>query len=182
MTTNTNTTLPQIETLTRKFADAREELGDLVRAMQDKIDQIERANLPRLKELVARAASREADLRAAVESAPDLFERPRTVIFHGVKVGYQKGKGLLVIPDPDRTVEKIKTHLDCPENYIRTEETPDKVALAQLPVADLRRLGCEITDTGDQIVIRAVNGEVEKVVNALLKKATAATLAAASNN
>ena len=174
-------TLTDLEQLTRKYADAREELGDLIRAMNDKIEQVKRANLPRIKELVARAAEREGHLRAAIEGAPDLFTRPRTVIFHGIKVGWQKGKGILEIPDPDRTVELIKKHFPgLADVYIRVKETPDKEGLMNLSAADLKKLGCTVTQTGDQVVIRAVNGEVDKIVNALLKEA--ADLEAAAKN
>lgn len=174
--------LTDIESLTHKYADAREELGDLLRGMNEKLEQIKRATLPRLKELVGKTAEREANLRAAVEGTPDLFERPRTVIFHGVKVGYQKGKGILEIADAERTLEKIKTLLDNPANFIRIKETVNKEALAQLPAADLKKLGCTITETGDQVVIRAVDGEVDKIVNALLKEAAEMEFAAASRN
>lgn len=167
-------TLTEIETLTRKYADAHEELSGLIGAMQEKIEQIQRANLPRVKELVARLAEREANLRAAIEGAPHLFSRPRTQIFHGVKVGFQKGRGLLEIPDPERTLQRIKAHLDHPERFIRVRETPDKEALATLAVDELKKLGCTITDTGDQIVIRPVNGQVEKIVAALLREASEA--------
>lgn len=182
MTTESPIALTDIEALTRKYADAREELSDLLRAMNEKLEQVKRATLPRCRELVNRTAEREAKLRAAVEDAPDLFQRPRTVIFHGVKVGFQKGKGVLDIPDADRTLEKIKTLLENPANFIRITETPDKQALAQLPVADLRKLGCTLTETGDQVVIKPVDGEVDKIVNALLREAAAAELEAASKN
>jgi hypothetical protein len=182
MNTEHPVALTDIEQLTRKYADAREELSDLLRAMNEKLEQVKRATLPRILELVNRTAEREANLRAALKGAPDLFTRPRTCIFHGVKVGYQKGKGVLDIPDVDRTVEKIKTLLENPANFLRIVETPDKQALAQLPLADLRKLGCTLTETGDQVVIKPVDGEVDKIVNALLREAAAAELETASKN
>jgi hypothetical protein len=37
-------------------------------------------------------------------------------------------------------------------------------------VSDLKRLGCEVAEAGDQIVIKPVDGEIDKLVNAYLKE------------
>lgn len=174
--------LNKIQQLTKHFADARADLRALVSKIQQQVEAIERENLPRLKDLVGRAAEREAVLRQALESAPELFERPRTVVFHGVQVGYQQGRGRLTIPDPDRTIEKIKNQLDHPEQYLRIVETPDKTALGQLTADMLRRLGCELVETGDMVVIRPVRDDLDKAVSAILKKAVNAAQAKASKN
>jgi hypothetical protein len=172
--------LTDIETLTKKYADARERLGGVITELNDLIERAKRERLARIKELVAVAAERQANLHAAIEGSPELFDRPRTVVFHGIKVGYQKGKGVLEISDAQRTLAKIKELYDCPENYLHIIEKPNKDALAQLPAADLRKLGCTLTETGDQVVIRPVDSEVDKIVNALLKDA--AEIEAAAKN
>lgn len=52
------------------------------------------------------------------------------------------------------------------------KKKPAKDALKQLGVKDLARLGVTLIDAGDEIVIKPVDGEIDKLVNALLKDAT----------
>jgi arsenate reductase-like glutaredoxin family protein len=178
----TKTQLTEIEQLTRKYADAREELGDLIRAMEEKIDQIKRANLPRIRELVNRTAERQANLRAAIEDAPELFEKPRTQVYHGVKIGFRKGSGGIDWADDDQVVKLIEKHFpkEQAELLIKTVKKPIAKALEDLDVAELKKIGCTVESTGDVVVIKPVAGGVEKIVNALLKEA--ADLEAAAQN
>ena len=50
-------------------------------------------------------------------------------------------------------------------------ESPDKKMLAELPVNELKKLGCTVADTGDVVVIKPTDSEIEKAVAALLKDA-----------
>ena len=94
-------------------------------------------------------------------------------MFAGIKVGYAKGKGALSFDDADSVVARIKKHL--PEQadvLIRTKEAPVKEALAQLSAAELKKIGVTLSEAGDQTVVRPVDSEVDKMVDALLKAAT----------
>jgi hypothetical protein len=96
-------------------------------------------------------------------------------VLSGVKLGYQKAKGTLDYDDAEAVCARIRKHL--PEQadvLIATRETPVKTALAQLPAADLKRIGVTLSDAGDQIVVKPVDSEVDKMVDALLKDATEA--------
>lgn len=165
---STPTTLAEIEKRTRAYADARDVLSGYVTTLNDKIETAKRNALADIKRAVNRTAEREAELRFTIETAPELFERPRTVIFHGVKVGFQKGKGTLEVPDEDRTRALVrKLFPDC----LRVKESLNKEALADLAVADLKRVGVNVTETGDVVVIKPTDTAVDKIVNALLKDA-----------
>ena len=48
------------------------------------------------------------DLRAALAASPELFVKPRTQIFHGIKVGFVKGKGKPVAPSPKEVKTETK--------------------------------------------------------------------------
>ena len=167
-------TLQDIEQSCRKFADTRAALAQEVSKLNEQIETLKRAHLPQIKRLVARAAERHGELRSGIEAAPSLFEKPRTYIFHGIKVGFQKGKGSFVIEDEAFTLKRIHSLFDdtFPGVYIRTTEKPNKEALATLPACDLRKLGCSIADTTDEVVIKPTDSAVDKIVNALLKDAT----------
>ncbi|MBX3654145.1 MAG: hypothetical protein KIS62_12335 [Ramlibacter sp.] len=115
-----------------------------------------------------------AALHTLVADNPGLFVKPKTQVFAGIKVGFAKGKGAITYDKPEVLIARIKRLL--PEQadiLIDTKEKPNKAALALLSAADLKKLGCTVADTGDQAVVRPVDGAVDKLVAALLKSASA---------
>ncbi len=56
---------------------------------------------------------------------------------------------------------------------IATSERPAKEALANLTAAELKKLGISVTDGGDAVFIKPADSAVDKMVDALLKDATA---------
>lgn len=165
-------TLQSIEILTRRYADARATLAERVAGLHEEMTAAKRRRLPGIKSAVATAKQMRDEIEGAIATMPREFERPRTRIFHGIKVGFRKAKGVLSWADPARVVELIKKHFpDQAEVLIKTTETPVKDALALLPAGDLKKLGCSITDPDDQVVVAPVDGEVDKLVDALLKGA-----------
>lgn len=166
--------LPEIERAAKKYAEARESLASIVATMNEGIETIKRNNIKRLKKAVAEAAEQHDALQALIEAAPGCFVRPRSVIFHGIKLGFQKGKGKIEWADPDQVVRLIKKHY--PEQadvLIATSEKPVKEALANLTAAELKKLGISVTDGGDAVFIKPADSAVDKMVDALLKDATA---------
>lgn len=168
-----NTSLAEIEKTTEAFAEERHNLKLVVEKLQKEIQEVKDRHMSAIRNRVKRVAERHSELKALVESAPDNFVKPRTVVFHGVKVGFQKGKGGIEIVDADRTVELIKkVFISNSPDYLIVSESPDKKALEKLPVHDLKKVGCNVVAAEDQVVIKPVDGEVEKAVAALIKDAT----------
>jgi hypothetical protein len=166
-------TLADIEGKAEKYAKARDEMRAIAAAMQEGIDAIKRSELPKLRKAVAKAAEHHDVLKAMIEASPELFQKPKTVILHGIRVGYSKGKGSIAWDDADAVVAAIQKHLpDMAEQLIRWTGRPLKEAINQLDVATLKKIGCRVTDTGEQIVIKAVDSEFDRLVDALLKDAT----------
>lgn len=166
-------TLNDIELRAKRYADARASLAAIVSDLTAGIEALKRQALPEIKRAVARASEHYDALHGLVESTPELFARPRTVTLHGVRVGYAKGKGGIAWDDPDAVVAAIQKHLpEQAEALIRWTGKPLKEAINQLDVATLKKIGCRVVGTGDQIVIKPVDGEVDKLVDALLKDAT----------
>lgn len=164
--------LQHIEALTRRFAETRGALADVVAELQAEIEAAKQRRLRRIRELVARAAEARAALHAAIEASPELFVKPKTHVFHGVKIGYQKGKGALSWESEEQVIKLIHEHFpDQVSALIRVAERPNKEMLAVLPAADLKRLAVTVIDAGDQVVIRPMDGEVDKLVDALLNDA-----------
>ncbi|MHB8123769.1 MAG: host-nuclease inhibitor Gam family protein [Desulfuromonadaceae bacterium] len=164
-------TLAEIERLTKDYADWRVQLSEAVLVAEHEIAAIKRQHVVTIKRKVEAVAERQAALKAAIEEAPELFKKPRTMILHGVKIGFQKEKGKISWDDKDQVVRLIKKHF--PEQadvLIKTVEKPIKDALQQLSAADLKRIGVTIGETGDVVIIKSTDSEIDKLVNALLKE------------
>lgn len=167
------TQITDLENPAKAFADARAKVADIVTQLNDGIDALKRDHMPALKRAITRAAEKHDQLKQIIEANPALFVKPRTVIYHGVKIGYAKGKGGISFDDADQVVRLIKKHF--PEQadvLVNTVERPVKDALGQLTVAELKKVGCTVVDAGDAVVIKPTDSEVDKLVDALLKGAT----------
>lgn len=162
-----------IDTISKRaevYATTRTLLAEKVSALNDGIAALRKDHIPAIKRAVARAAEAEAALRALVDANPECFTKPRTQVFSGVKVGFQKGKGAISFDDADAVVARIKKHLpDQADVLIKQKETPVKDALANLSAAELKRIGVTVSEAGDQVVVKPVDSEVDKLVDALLK-------------
>lgn len=168
------TTLTDIERSAKRFAAARDHLASIVAEMNEGIETIKRDNIKRLKKAVADTAEQHEALKAMIATAPGCFIKPRSVIFHGIKLGFAKGKGKIEWADADKVVLLIKKHF--PEQadvLIATSEKPVKEALNNLSAADLKKLGISVTEGGDAVFIKPADSAVDKMVDALLKDATA---------
>lgn len=167
-------TLAEIEKRAAAYSVAREHLSLIVSAMNEGIETIKRDHMKRLKKAVAEAAEKHDALKAMIEASPACFVKPRSLVIHGIKLGYQKGKGKIEWDDAEQVVRLIKKHF--PEQadvLIATSERPAKDALAQLTAAELKKLGISVTDGGDAVFIKPADSAVDKMVDALLKDATA---------
>lgn len=158
--------------MTREYASAHARLGKLVGELQELVNAVTRKAMPAIMDAVEKASVKEGLLKELVEQGgrEGLFIRPRTIVFHGVKVGMEKGKGKIDFDDEETVIRLIRKHLpEQAELLINMKETVSKTALKGVEVADLRRIGCTVEETGDQVVIRPMDNEVRKAVKALLK-------------
>lgn len=162
-------TLTDIEALTRQYAEARSALAERVQELEDEVTWIRQQRLPAIRRALAAAQERRDRLVAAIAAAPNLFERPRSVIFHGIRVGYQKGRGQITWEDDAKVCALIRKHFpDQSDSLIKIVERPLKTALAQLSTADLRRIGVQVIESGDEIIIRPVDGDLDRLIERML--------------
>lgn len=162
--------LESIELLTKEHAADRALVAERVQALNDEIEVIKRRRIAGLKSAVAKARDSRLRLSSAIEHhGKSLFDKPRTRVFHGIKVGLQKAKGKLSWTAADRVVELIRKHFpEQAETLIKTEEKPVKAALLNLPAGDLKRLGCTIADAGDKVIVEPISTEIDELVQVLL--------------
>lgn len=161
--------LKEIEGMAKAYAGARDSLGDRVRALEEEVAAARRKHLPGIKRAAEGAANNKAKLEALVEDSPSLFKRPRTLVIHGIRVGFKKGRGEVQFDDKTRVVALIRRHL--PEKFedlVKVVETPLKAALMRLSTAELGRIGARLEETGDQVVVNPADSEIDKLVDALL--------------
>lgn len=153
---------------------AREVLSERATALQEEIEAAQKRKLPGLRSAVAAVAEADAALIAALQSAPHLFVKPRSVVLHGLQVGYTKGKGTIEIGDPAQVVKLIRKHFpDSFDTLVKTKETPVKAAIKNLKVEDIKKLGITVQASGDVVFITDATDGVDKLVKALLKGAEA---------
>jgi hypothetical protein len=172
------THMNQIELAAKKYADARARMTCIVAELETDMDVIKKAALPKLRRAVAAAAEHHDALKALVEAAPELFEKPKTATFHGIRLGYMKGKGKIEWDDADQVVRLIEKHYPLQADVlITTTKKPAKDALNNLTAAELKKLGISIEDGGEAVFIKPVDSAVDKMVDALLKAATEETTA-----
>lgn len=163
-------TITDIELKARKASEARNELRDMVGQIEEETRALRRIYQKKLLKLIEAAADAEAKLLDAVAESPKLFERPRSVTFHGIKCGWAKGRGELVFEDADKVCALIQKHFpEQMDTLVKITMAPVKAALTNLPVADLRKIGVQVIETGDTAFIKPMDGEVAKLVDKLLE-------------
>lgn len=161
--------LEDIEQLAETYASQHQALETCISMLEEEVTAVKKRHLDDIRRGAHQAHAAAEALKEAIEAAPELFEKPRTRVFHGIKVGYQKGKGRLVWDNEAHVVKRIKDlYVDEIGVLITTSERPNRAALAELPAAELKRLGVRLEDTDDQVVIRSSDSEVDKLVKALL--------------
>ncbi|MCA1971819.1 MAG: hypothetical protein LDL44_03195 [Caenispirillum sp.] len=169
-------TLAAIEAQTKSFAEVRRDLSAEIAALEAEIAELKRRRLPAIRILVGQARAAEADLRSTIEQGRDLFQRPKTIVMHGIKVGLGKGRGRLEYADAAHVVKLIRKHFpDKIDELVKVEESPVKGALNQMSAAELRKIGVTVVEAGEEVVVKATDGDVEKIVDALLKDAATET-------
>lgn len=166
------TTLKDIERMALTHRTDRDQLGDAIDKMERELAAVRQKHLTTIRPMLAKAAVSARKLRDAVEGAPDLFKKPKSRTMHGFKLGYVKQRGKVSFSDAERVVRLIRKHVAGRfDDLVKVTETPDKNALANLTVTDLKKIGCTVTEDDDVAFVRPADSDTEKLVKALLEDA-----------
>lgn len=162
----------QIDALAANYAKQRHALGDVLAEYNEAALALHSKFRRRLVEASGRATGALDTLRATIEANRELFEKPKTWTLHGIKLGLQKGKGSLDWDDTEQLVARIQKHFSAEEAelLLRVKKEPVVDALKELDAKTLAKLGVRCEETGEVVVVRAVDGEVEKLLKTLLKE------------
>jgi len=165
------TPLADIENLCARFEDEAAALEILIAELEADLETVKQKHIAGLKRQAGVVARREAELTATVEANPGLFEKPRTIILHGIKCGFTSSIGKLVFDDAETVLKLIRRfRKEDAETFIRSTPEPNKDALKTLEAAELARLGCRIEGAGDVVIVRRVAGDVEKLLKKMMEK------------
>lgn len=162
--------LSTIQTLTENLASSLKNIESLAIERENKLAAIEREYDVLLRPHCLAFTGRRAALKAAIATAPELFKRPRTYTFDGIKVGYQKQKGKIVIQDEVDTVDKIIKYFGEKKavQYLHVVTSVDKTACNDMPADTMKKLGIQLTADTDAIIIKPEQSALEKQIAVLV--------------
>lgn len=164
-------TLGDIEVLTKDYSESYSKLSDKVRDLNDEIDAAKRKHMRYIKSYAEDALEKKSKLSNAIDESKDLFDKPKSIVIHGMKIGLQKGKGKITVPDEEKTILLIKKNLpDQADILIKSEEKLVKPALNNLTAGDLKKVGLNLVESTDEVLIKPTGSDIDKIVNALLKE------------
>jgi hypothetical protein len=172
-----NLSLVDIELDAKSYSDARQDLLDSVANFRDRLMQLKREELPTIKRKALIVARSKASGMARAESVPELFTKPRTYVFHGIKVGLTTSPGKLEVDDEDLAVKRIEELW--PEraaSLVKVEKSLIVAPIKRLPADELKLIGAQIEGAGDVLVYQAVDGEIEKLINKMIDEVVEAAL------
>jgi hypothetical protein len=160
--------LEDIISLARKFAATRSKLAHLVDHIRRGQQRIVDNNRAKLKSLVNATNTSQALLATAIAEHPELFEKPRTVVVDGVRIGLTTGKSGYDIPNEETTIALIKRHLGT--GFLHVRESISREALDAMDDDQLKRIGVHRKPVDPNvIVIKPTDSAVDKLVKALLE-------------
>jgi hypothetical protein len=171
-------TMAAIESLAAKYSERRARIYERIMELELEIERLKRSALPAIKADVGHAIAARDELRTAIEGSAELFVRPRTRVFSGIRVGFGTTGSKVEFDDEAEVIKRIRERLPAnqAELLIRRRESVHKPAVYDLEDADLRRLGIRVTGGDDTVVIKPQDGDVAKLVDALLGDAGDAEL------
>ena len=161
-------TLDDIMALAKCYAAARdatnEVRSDLARRVRKALHSRHRA----LRSRIAEEEVAREELEAAIEAAPELFEKPRTRAVDGIKFGMRKQTGAIDFGDEAKVIERIRKKFpDRVDVLVRTTVAVDKTALRKLPARELAMLGVSIADAVDEVTIKAAVTDADRLAEAI---------------
>ena len=169
--TNDSLRLDKIEGQAREYAAANAATLRQADKLKAAIAAVCAAHVGKIKTAAAYAAQERETLMELLKDAPDLFAPPRrSLTVDGVRVGWKKERGKVVITDEAAVVKRIEERLpeDQAELLIRRTEKVHKPGVYDLTAADLKRLGIQIEADSDAPFIREIEVPIDKLVKGLM--------------
>lgn len=154
------------EALEAKRTTVRERM----QAMREEIGAVRKRHMPGIRKAVIAAREARGALYLDVEVSPELFTRPKTRTLHNIRVGWKKQRGRVRFPSMRRSIDLARQKLPKKAgDLIRTKEELDKQAAAKLPVADIQRIGGEVSHDTDVPIVEPTGDDIDRAVDGLIQ-------------
>ena len=170
--------ITEIRAAAQRLADAHRDCVSRATALENAIAEaitpIYATHRVGLDAAAEEEAAAKSDMQRLVDASPQLFVKPRSISQDGVKCGYRKAEDVLDWDDDATVITRIRAlpeFADMAAVLIRTEETLNVSALAELNGNERRRLGLRLIPGVDQAFIGFTDSDVEKMVKAILADA-----------
>lgn len=165
-----STTMVEIQQLAHALSERMQALEGTLMAHSEEQQALNEKYRERVTSLSALVAASKAELVAAVWKGRALFEKPRSRKFADLVVGLEKSKGRIEFEDEERVVKLIERMFpEMVDVLVITTKRPSKDAIGNLPVSDLKKLGCTVVDSTDQVVVRGVPTDLERAAKAIME-------------
>lgn len=159
-----------IERAAQAYSDSIDDLKSQMNLLEEAITEEKRLAMPLIRQCVRKARKKEKELQSLVKGSSDLFQKPKTRVFHGIKVGFRLVAMKLKYPADDKLVAKIRSELpDEADTLIVTKDAPVKDAIQNLGVKVLRRLGILVQNPFNEVVVKHQTGDMLKMADAMME-------------
>ncbi len=181
MTTKTNDTNPdpasdtqnpygELIRLCRAHAGAVEELDRLVDELEASARKIINRRIRGLRTRVAETNTTREALLLELAGCPELFAKPRSRQFNGVKIGYRKEKDRLNFNEA-ATIRLIRENLEGQaDTLIKTSESVVVDAVANLSDPARGLIGVGVIAGKDKPFVSGGSTDLSKLVSAMISK------------
>lgn len=171
-------TITEIRAAAQRLANAHLETLARSTVLQDalakSIKPIYDRHRPGIDAAAEEEAAAKAELQALIEAAPQFFKRPRSITVDCVKTGYRKADDSLDWDDEANVITRIRAIPELKELaavLIRTEESLNVGALAELTGEQRRWIGVRRTEGVDQSFISFGDSATDKLMKAIMADA-----------
>lgn len=154
------------------YAGARDELRQVLLTLREEIARVSDAHRPHVIAALDQAVNAREHLRGLIDANRAVFDNPKSQQLHGIKVGLRKQPGQLTYADEQAVIDLIRKKLPAKAGgLIKVSESIIAAAIKALPANELAAIGCSITDVADEVIVDAVQGEIDKLLSAITSDA-----------
>ena len=159
---NTNG-LMNIEANCLRLMEQRARLRKRYEAKQKALLAVEAEHDEGIRAGAAECGATRAALLAELEAGREWFKKPKSRVFHGITVGFEKARCAVLMPEEAVLVDRIEKLLPPAQaaGVLDRSVCLIKSAFKKLPREVLQTLGCSVVSGADQPIIHAADDDIE---------------------
>ena len=155
----------KIDSLALEYSQHEMEVAKMIQKWDMKIAKIKKDAHVALALPLRKMQKAKDKLYVAICDSADMFDKPKTIILHNVRIGYIASKTTVCWDDTEKLVAKLKDkYPDKVDVLIKTEEKPIKTSLLMLSAKELKRLPLKVEIGEDQVFIKTTDKDIERAL------------------